>query len=89
MQIVFFKRPRPRQFDYKPRYYDEEKELREERRKTFEAAEKGDVSSTTLKRNIDVRWRKADRRNRQRSKGVNVLVYLVIIALMVYFMFFV
>jgi hypothetical protein len=89
MQIVFFKRPKPRQFDYKPRYYDEEKERREERRKAFEEAEKGGTSSTTLRRNIDVRWRKADRRNRQRAKSVNLLVYVVIVALLVYFMFFV
>ena len=87
MQIVFFKRPKPRQFEYKPRYYDEEKERREERRKALAEAENG--APTNLKRDIDLRWRRIDRRNRNKSKSINLLVYLVIVALLVYFMFFV
>lgn len=87
MQIVFFKRPKPRQFDYKPRYYDEEKERKEERRKAFADAEKG--APVNLKREIDVRWRRIDRRNRHKSKSINLLVYLVVVALLIYFLFFV
>jgi hypothetical protein len=87
MQIVFFKRPRPRHFVYKPRYYDEEKERREERRKAVEDAEKG--ISSTLRHDIERRWRKADRENRSKSRGANVLVYLIVVALLVYFVFFV
>ncbi len=35
MRIVFFfKRPKPKRFEYKPRYWDEEKERLEERKKT-------------------------------------------------------
>ncbi len=30
---IFFKRAKPRQFEYKPRYYDPEKEAREQRRR--------------------------------------------------------
>ncbi len=33
MGISFFKLPRIRQFEYRPRYYDEEKERREQRRR--------------------------------------------------------
>lgn len=87
MQIVFFKRPKPRQFDYKPLYYDEEKERKEERRKALADAERG--IKTNLKRDIDLRWRRIDRRNRHRSKSINLLIYLVVVALLIYFMFFV
>jgi type VI protein secretion system component VasF len=87
MQIVFFKRPQHRQFEYKPRYYDEEKERREERRKALEEGAGGNAS--TLKRDIDRRWRKIDRQNRNKSKSVNLLVYLIIAALLAYFVFFV
>ncbi len=92
MQIVFFRRPKPRQFDYKPRYYDEEKERLEERRKQLEKAESGGGGSGgtgMLRGEIQRRWRVADRRNRTRAKGVNVLVFLVIAALLIYFIFFV
>ena len=87
MQIVFFRRPKPKQFDYKPRYYDEEKEKQEKRRRELEKAGSGDTAS--LRGEIERRWRIADRKNRAKAKGVNVLIYLAIVALLVYFIFFV
>ena len=61
MRIVFFKRPKPRQFDYKPIYWDEEKEKLEERRKRIERAgkEKTDEEiKEDLKIEIDRKWRR-------------------------------
>ncbi len=87
MQIVFFKRPKPRQFDYKPRYYDEEKERAEELRRKSLGIKTGGNSDLRLE--ISRRWRTADRKNRNTAKGINLLVYLVIAALLVYFVFFV
>jgi len=87
MQIVFFKTPKPKQFEYKPRYYDEEAERKEKRRKEIEDAGKGDTSF--MKSEIDRRWRRIDKKNRGKARGINLLIYLVIIALLVYFMFFV
>lgn len=89
MQIVFFKSPKPRQFDYKPRYYDEEKERKEEMRRAMADAEKGIAPESNIKRDIDLRWRRIDSRNRHKSKSINLLVYLVVVALLIYFMFFV
>jgi hypothetical protein len=87
MQIVFFKRTQPRKFDYKPRYYDEEEERREELRRKSEGTSAG--GSSDLRMEISRRWRTADRKNRKTAKGINLLVYLVIVALLVYFVFFV
>ena len=87
MKIVFFRRPKPRQFKYSPRYYDEEKELQEKRRKAMENAESGDT--TFLRDEIKMRWKKADSQNRKKSKGINLLIYLIIAALLIYFIFFV
>lgn len=33
MKLVAFRTPKPKRFDYRPRYYDPEKEVREERKK--------------------------------------------------------
>ena len=86
MRIVFFKTPRPKHFEYKPRYYDEEKERKEKRLNEMEKSGQGDTSF--MRGEIDRRWRKIDRKNRDKARGINLLVYLVIIALLVYFVFF-
>ncbi|HNV49319.1 MAG: hypothetical protein WBH71_01025 [Bacteroidales bacterium] len=84
MRIVFFKRPKPKRFEYKPRYWDEEKERLEERKKHL-----GEESSerNTLIRDINLHWRKIDRRNRNKAKSINLVVYLFIILLLLYFIF--
>lgn len=86
MKVVFFKRPTPRQFDYKPRYYDEKKEREEKRRKALEDAQSGDT--TFLRDEINRRWRKADTKNRNRAKGINLLIFILVAAGLIYFMFF-
>jgi|GEM_PF-659534 len=87
MEIVFFKSAKNRQFDYKPRYYDEEKERKEERRKAIEEGSEGNPAN--FKRDIERRWKRIDKKNRNKSKSVNLLVYLIVAALLVYFVFFV
>jgi hypothetical protein len=77
MQFKMFHRPKPRQFSYKPIYFDpqleEKKSKREEigefRAKFREETEKN--SKFTSKR-----------------KSINLSIYLVIISLMLYFIFF-
>jgi hypothetical protein len=39
MRIRFFRTQLPKAFDYKPRYYDEEKEKREERKRIMDGVE--------------------------------------------------
>jgi len=87
MQIVFFKRPKPRQFDYKPAFYSEDKERQEERKKVNMLTDEGRKS--LLKREIAMRWRKIDHANRTKARGANLLVYAFIAAVIVYFIFFV
>lgn len=87
MQIVFFKTGKPRQFDYKPRYYDEEKERKEELRRISNG--EGEQRKADLKTEINRRWRTADRKNRNTARGANLFVYLLIAALLVYFVFFI
>ena len=87
MKIVFFKTPKPKAFEYKPLYYDEVKERKEKRRQELEKSGTGDTSF--IRGEIDRRWRKVDRQNRNKARGLNLLVYLAIAALLAYFIFFV
>lgn len=86
MQIGFFKTGVPKQFNYKARYYNEEKERQEERRKKLQ--EGGKVGGESTRREIDRRWRRADRANRSKSRGINLVVFLAIAALLAYFVLF-
>jgi hypothetical protein len=87
MKIVFFRTPRPKQFSYPPRYFDEEKERIERRKKELglTGGEKPDLRSQ-VKSNWS-RLRKTDR-SRKRKSEMSVLVYLFIVAILIYFIFF-
>ena len=86
MKITFFRTPRPKQFTYPPRYYDPEKERWEQRRRELGLSdEKADFKSQ-----ISTNWRRFKRHDRERKKKaeISVLVYLFIIAILIYFIFF-
>ncbi len=88
MKIVFFRTPKPRQFSYPPRYYDEEKEHWEMRRKELGLSDSGDTDFKTMLSNNWRRMRKSDR-SRKKKAEMSVLVYLFIVAILIYFIFFV
>jgi hypothetical protein len=86
MKITFFRIPKPKQFQYPPRYYDEEKERREQRRRELGLSdEKPDFKSQ-----IRTNWRRINRHDRQRRQkaGISVLIYLLIVSMLIYFIFF-
>jgi len=91
MRIVFFKRPKPRQFDYKPIYWDEEKEELEKRRKRIERAgkERSDEEiRDDLKFEIDRNWRRNRAAGGQKFNFIRFAVYLAFALFVVYFIFF-
>jgi hypothetical protein len=59
MRFVLFKTPRPRQFRYKPRYYDEEKE-RLQRRKAELGLNTELSRRETLRAQMHSKWRRSD-----------------------------
>lgn len=88
MRMVFFRRPKPKQFGYKPMYYDAEKEELVERRKELEGISAGDPRAR-LKADIRRKWKRDDQKNVSSTySGVRIIIYLFIIVLSVYFIFF-
>lgn len=86
MKITFFRTPKPKQFNYPPRYYDAEKERREQRRKELGlTGEKPDFKSQ-----ISANWGRYKRHDKQRKQKaeISVIVYLLIVALLIYLIFF-
>jgi len=77
MQFKMFHRPKPRQFSYKPIYFDPEKEKKQ--------AQKEELGSFRAK------FREETQRQSRVSstrKKINISIYLVIIMLLLYFIFF-
>ncbi len=86
MKITFFRTPKPKQFNYPPRYYDAEKEHWEQRKRELGLSdEKADFKSQ-----LSNNWRRFKRHDTQRKQKaeISVIVYLLIVALLIYFIFF-
>lgn len=87
MKIVFFRIPKPKQFNYPPRYYDEEKERMEQRKKELGISPDGKAD---FKSQVGASWRRLRKSNKSRQKkaSMSVLIYLMIVAMLIYFIFF-
>jgi hypothetical protein len=87
MRIIFFKRPRPRQFDYKPRYYDPKKDELEQRKRELGITNSNDPSEK-LRADIQRKWRYERNKRRSNTSEIKTIIYLIIAGLMIYLIFF-
>jgi hypothetical protein len=88
----FFKLPKPNQFSYSPRYWDPEKEEREERIRRIKQEMGIDVprdpTKTTIKRGS---FRQASQRTKvkaTRSSNIRLLIILAALFLIAYLLFY-
>lgn len=91
MKIVFFRRPKPKQFDYKPIYWNPEKEEQEERRRRIERAgglKNIDDIKDDLRYNINRQWRRGKQESTRSFNTLRFLIYLFMIVFFVYVIFF-
>ncbi len=86
MKIVFFKSPKPKAFEYKPRYYDPEKEKREQRKKELGLDDTTDHRSF-FKGELKRRWSRSEDTEKKSSRS-RTLIYFAILLLAVYYIFF-
>ncbi len=88
MKIVFFRIPKPKQFSYPPRYYDEGKERREQRKRELGISTDG--KKADFKSQVGTNWRRLRKSDtsRQKKANISVIIYLLIVAMLVYFIFF-
>ena len=87
MKIVFFNRPKARQFDYKPRYYDEDKERREQRKKELGLGGDKTDKRSMFKGELQNRWRSDRKADKERTRR-RTIIYVVLISFVVYYIFF-
>ena len=88
MRASLFKISKPKQFKYAPRYWDERKEELDRVRMRYADPEKAS-SAENVKHRISGRWKRTvDHKTRQRSSVLTVLVYLLLIALLIWYVLF-
>jgi hypothetical protein len=88
MKISFFKTAQPKEFSYRPLYYNERREELEKIKRAV-AMEKSSDPGERVKVQLERSWR--DRRDRRRTGGsspVRLLTYLAALAMLIYFIFF-
>ena len=88
MKIVFFKTPKPKQFNYKPIYYDAEREALEERKRQLGIGTV-DGKNPDLKTMLARNWRRRGRdTERKKSSRMSLLIFLIISLFLIYVFFF-
>lgn len=87
MKIFFFKRPKPRQFNYRPLYYDPDQEEAEERRKIREGLSSSDPKER-LRAEFRRRWHTQPQKRDNTGFVIRIIFYSLITFLSVYLIFF-
>ena len=86
MKFIFFKTAKPKAFEYKPLYYDPEKEEREQRKKELGLDTSSDHKSF-YKGELQRKWRR-DRTTHKKNSRLRTTIYLIILLFAVYYIFF-
>lgn len=87
MIFTFFKRPKPRRFNYQPMYYDPVKEEAEERKKAREALESGDYKER-MRAEIRRRWHVDRSPVNKNAQYIRLAFYVIISFMAIYLIFF-
>jgi hypothetical protein len=87
MKITFFKTPKPKQFSYKPRYYDEKKEALENLKKKYSEQKDDGGVSPEFRDKLKSTLKMKDKRTGAIT-GTTLLIYLALVALLLYYIFF-
>lgn len=87
MNIIFFRRPKPRQFNYIPRYYDPVKEEIEERKKELGLIQEGDREAR-MRSEFRRKWRVEKNPAARQLYIMRLFIYIIVIGFSLYFIFF-
>ena len=88
MAITFFKTPKNKKFNYRPLYYDQNKEERKLRLQTALEDESKDYESA-LRERMRMRWKRNAGAKDKRASNQRLVVIIVVIMLLFYLVFFI
>ena len=85
-----FKQRRPRQFNYKPVFYDREKEILEERRNAYENMTNGQSFvhyKPVIRRGAFKEYHLRTHRNIHRNSNIRLIAIILLLGMMFYLLF--
>ncbi|UCG26932.1 MAG: hypothetical protein JSV24_08105 [Bacteroidales bacterium] len=87
----FFSTPKPKQFNYIPRYYDEQKEALEERIREIEmemGVNKGEAYRPRIRRGQMSNYFRRKQKRVQKQSNIRLVIIILFLLLISYFLFF-
>jgi hypothetical protein len=88
MKLIGFRTPKPRQFNYKPVFYNKEQEEFENRLHDTRKREMETSSDLMLREKMRNSWRLKEKQERKRTGIRNLMIAIFLILLTIYFIFF-
>jgi hypothetical protein len=87
MALTFFKTPKNKKYNYKPVYWNKEKEERDKRLKTAFEDTSGKEYSEALRERMELRWRRNSGARDRRNANLRFIMVLGVIVLLFYYIF--
>jgi hypothetical protein len=87
----FFRTPKPKQFNYMPRYYDEQKENLEERIRNIElemGVKEGEAYRPRIRKGQMSNYYRRKQQRVKKQSNIRLVVIILILLLISYFLFF-
>ena len=87
----FFRTPKPKPFNYIPRYYDEHKEELEERIRNIEremGVKEGELYRPTIRKGQMSNYFRRKQKRMQKHSNIRLVIIILILLLISYFLFF-
>lgn len=82
-----FSRPKPRQFNYKPVYYNPKEDEIEEKRRVMGLSENMSREDR-IRARLRYQWdRKREKAKQRRWQGIRIMIYIAVIAFLIYFIY--
>jgi hypothetical protein len=86
MAFKFFHIPKPKQFEYKPRYYDPKKEELEQRKRALGVTGTGSTEAD-LRARMQQKWRNERRDARKKSSSQRLIIFILLALILIYLLF--
>jgi len=85
MKISFVRTARAKKYDYKPRYYDAQREADEKRKREIEENIKN-PDRINFRKELSSKWSRGDH-IRSKSKTYSIAIYIALLIAILYFIF--
>ncbi len=85
MKITFGRTPKPKSFEYRPRYYNPDEEKKKRRKRELKIS--SDDTKYARKEDLHAQWRSSSIRSKKHKSSINIWVFLLIATILTFIIF--